>query len=58
LSHSNQNTINAQNIERILKAVREKGQVTYTGRTFRIKTDTMKARRAWTEVLMNLREHK
>ena len=43
-------TTNALNKDRILKAVREKGQVTYKGRTIRIKPDlppeTMKARRS------------
>jgi len=55
-------TPNAQNKERILKAVREKGQVTYKGRPFRIIPDflpeTMKVRRSWTDVIQNLREHK
>jgi hypothetical protein len=41
---------NALNKERILKAVREKGQVTYKGRPIRItpdfSTETMKARRS------------
>ena len=41
-------TLNALNKERILKAVREKGQVTYKGRPIRITPDfspeTMKAR--------------
>jgi len=53
---------NAQNKERILKAVREKGQVTYKGRPIRITPDfspeTMKARRSWTDVIQTLREHK
>jgi len=43
-------TPNAQNKERILKAVREKGQVTYKGRPIRITPDfspeTMKAKRS------------
>jgi hypothetical protein len=43
-------TPNAQNKERILTAVREKGQVTYKGRPIRITSDfspeTMKARRS------------
>jgi hypothetical protein len=43
-------TPNAQNKERILKAVRGKGQVTYKGRPIRITPDfsqeTMKARRS------------
>jgi len=46
---------NAQNKERVLKAVRGKGQVTYKGRPIRITPDfsleTMKARRSWTEVI-------
>jgi hypothetical protein len=48
-------TPNAQNQERILKAVREKGQVIYEGRPIRITPDfspeTMKARRSWTDVI-------
>ena len=55
-------TPNALNKERILKAVREKGQVTYKGRPIRIIPDfspeTMKARRSWTDVIQTLREHK
>jgi hypothetical protein len=43
-------TSNTQNKERILKAVREKGQVTYKGRPIRIIPDfspeTMKVRRS------------
>jgi hypothetical protein len=39
----------------MLKAVREKGQVTYKGRPIRItpnfSPETMKARRAWTDVI-------
>jgi hypothetical protein len=53
---------NALNKDRILKAVREKGQVTYKGRPIRIIPDfspeTMKARRSWTDVIQTLREHK
>jgi len=53
---------NAQNKERILKAVRGKGQETYKGRPIRITPDfspeTMKARRSWTDVIQTLREHK
>jgi hypothetical protein len=48
-------TPNALNKERILKAVREKGQVTYKGRTIKITPDylpeTMKARRSWADVI-------
>jgi hypothetical protein len=55
-------TTNALNKIRILKAVREKDQVTYKGRPIRITTDfsteTMKARRSWTDVIQTLGEHK
>ena len=47
-------TPNALNKERILKAVREKGQVTHKGRPIRITPDfspeTMKARRSWVDI--------
>jgi hypothetical protein len=53
---------NALNKDRILKTVREKGQVTYKGRSIRIAPDfsseTMKARRSWTDVIQILREHR
>ena len=46
---------NAPNKDRILKAVREKGQVTYKNSPIRITPDfsseTMKARRSWTDVI-------
>ena len=55
-------TTNAINNGRILKAVREKGQVIYKGRPIRITPDfspeTMKSRRSWTDVMQTLREHK
>jgi hypothetical protein len=55
-------TPNALNKERILKAARERGQVTYKGRPIRIIPDfspeTMKARRSWEDVIQTLREHK
>ena len=55
-------TPSAQRKERILKAVREKGHVTYKGRPIRItpnfSTEIMKARRAWTDIMQNQREHK
>jgi hypothetical protein len=55
-------TPNAQNKERILKAVREKGQVTSKGRPIRITpdflTETMNTRRSWVDVIQILREHK
>jgi hypothetical protein len=46
----------------MLKAVREKGQVTYKSRPIRItpdiSLDTMKARRSWADAIQTLREHK
>ena len=55
-------TTNALNKDKILKAARGKGQVTYKGRPIRItpdfSTETMKARRSWTDVIQTLREHK
>ena len=55
-------TKNALNKDRLLKAVREKGQVTYKGRPIRIISDfspeTMKARRSWADVIQTLRDHK
>jgi hypothetical protein len=55
-------TPNALNKERILKAVREKGQETYKGRPIRITPDfspeSMKARRSWVDVIQTLRKHK
>jgi hypothetical protein len=55
-------TTNALKKDRILKAVRGKGQVTFKGRPIIItpdfSPDTMKARRPWTYVIKTLREHK
>jgi hypothetical protein len=55
-------TTDALNKDRILKAVREKGQVTYKGRPIRITQDfspqIMKARRSWTDVIQILRSPK
>ena len=55
-------TPNAQNKERILKAVRGKGQLNYKGRPIRItpdfSTETMKARRSWADIMQTLREYK
>ena len=55
-------TTNALNKDRILKAVRQKGQGKYKGRSIRITPDfspeIMKVRRAWTDVIHTLREHK
>jgi hypothetical protein len=45
--------------KKVLKAVREKGQVIYKGRPIRITADfstgTVKARRSWTDVMQTLR---
>jgi hypothetical protein len=53
-------TANAQNKERILRAVRETDQVTYKGRPIRItpvySSETIKARRSWTDVIWTLKE--
>jgi zona occludens toxin (predicted ATPase) len=55
-------TLNAQNKKRILKAVKEKCQVTYNDRPIRItpkfSPDTVKARRSWAYVIQTLRENK
>jgi hypothetical protein len=55
-------TTNALIKDKILKAAREEGQVTYKGRCIRITPDfspeTMKARRSWTDVIQALRECK
>ena len=52
---------NALNQERILKAVREKGQETYKGRPIRntpdFSPDNMTARRSWANVIQTLTEH-
>jgi hypothetical protein len=54
-------TTNALNKEKILKAAREKDQVTYKSKLIRITPDfspeTMKARRSWTDIIQTLREH-
>jgi hypothetical protein len=51
-------TPNAQNTKIILKAVIEKGQVTYKGRPIRIKPEfspeNMKTRRSWTDAIQTL----
>ena len=47
--------------ERILRAAKEKGQVTYKGKPIRLTPDfsmeTTKARRSWIEVLQKIRDH-
>jgi hypothetical protein len=61
-NHIINKTPDALNKKRILKAVREKGQVTYKGTPIRITADfspeTMKARRSWEDVIQTLREHR
>jgi hypothetical protein len=55
-------TQNLHNKEKLLKAAREKSQVTYKGRPIRIipdfSTETLKARRTWTDILQPLRKNK
>jgi len=52
-------TPNAQNKERILKAVREKGRMTYKGRHIRITPDfSPETVKPWTDVIQTLSEHK
>jgi hypothetical protein len=47
-------TISTENNERILKAIREKNQITYKGKPTKIiadfSTETFKARRTWSEI--------
>jgi chromosome segregation ATPase len=54
-------TTSAENRERILKAVREKKQITYKGKPIKITADfsveTLKARRSWSEVFWALNEN-
>jgi hypothetical protein len=61
-SHIIVKTPNSQNKERILKAVRGKGQVTYKGRPMRITPDfsleTMMTRGSWDDAIKNPKEHK
>jgi ribosomal protein L39E len=54
-------TISTENKERILKTIREKKQITYKGKPIKItadcSTETLKARRAWSEVFWALSEN-
>jgi hypothetical protein len=54
-------TTSTETRERILKAVREKKQITYKGNPIKItadfSTETLKARRAWSEVFQALNEN-
>jgi hypothetical protein len=60
-SHNYQNTTCIEQRKKI-KTSKEKGQVTYKGSPIRItpdfSTETIKARKAWSEVMQTLREHK
>jgi hypothetical protein len=50
-----------ENRERILKSIREKKQITYNGKFIKVtedfSTETLKARRAWSEVFWALNEN-
>jgi hypothetical protein len=52
----------AQKIQRTLKVVREKKQITYKGKPIKIiagfSMEILKARRAWSEVFLTLNEKK
>jgi hypothetical protein len=54
-------TITTENKERILKTVREKNQIIYKGKPIKItpdfSTETLKARKAWSEVFQALKEN-
>ena len=53
-SKDNNRTTNALNKDRILKIVREKGQVTYKGRPIRITSDfSPETVKAWTDVILD-----
>jgi hypothetical protein len=52
-------TLSTQNKERILKAAKEKRQVTYKGKPIRItdlSTQTLNARRSWKDIIQALKE--
>ncbi|KAL6088665.1 hypothetical protein STEG23_010199 [Scotinomys teguina] len=54
-------TVKIQNKVRILRAAKEKGQLTYKGRLIKITPDfsmeTLQARRSWADVIQTLRDH-
>jgi len=60
--HTVVKTLNLKDKERILKAVREKGQVTDRGRPIKstpdFSTETLQDRRPWTDVLQTLGDHR
>jgi hypothetical protein len=59
-AYNNQTTKSIE--QRILKAAREKGQIIYKGRPIRIisdfSTETLKARRVWTDIFQFLKKHR
>jgi hypothetical protein len=61
LTKKNYPTTSTENRDRILKAVIEKKQITYKGKPIKItadcSTETLKARRAWSEVFWALNEN-
>jgi hypothetical protein len=61
LTHNNQNNKCTEQRKNI-KICKKKGQVTYKGRPIRItpnfSTETLKDRRAWSEVMQTLKVHK
>lgn len=61
-SHIIIKTLYIQNKKWIWKAAKEKDQVKYKGRPFRItpniSMETLKVRRTWTDVLQTLRDHR
>jgi tRNA A37 threonylcarbamoyladenosine dehydratase len=54
-------TTSTENRERIIKAVRQKTQITYKGKLIKItadfSTETLKTRKAWSEILQTLKEN-
>jgi hypothetical protein len=60
-THNNQNT-KSTNQRKNIKSCKGKGQVIYKGRPIRItpdfSTETMKSRRAWSEFMQYISEHK
>ena len=53
--------LNLQNKEKLLRAAKKKGQITYKGRPIRITADysieTMKARMSWSDIIQTPKEH-
>ena len=61
LPHNIQSTT-IESKERILRAAKEEGQVTFKGKPIRITPDfsleTMKVRRSWSSIMQTLRDHR